>query len=511
MGVSSFLPAVKCSSCGDEINISMMGDHLCRPLGSNERRGSAKNASSNPRSRSPSKRSWGKQQQTYSHRGQVSTASTSGSSDFSGPTTPRDDEPIYASRGPAYDEYLDTIRQTSQSMESKFPHFPKREAHTSTAHFRPSVADTLNFSRIPSPDPESYDDSYEDRGERNAPVRAKPVKSSVLQRMNTLASGPFGSRKAAKPNDILPSRPEVLRSIDEVHSPPPRPRRPDETDYSIRSDSRSPDYPYDRDTIDNEEYSCGSKPYDTVTGHSRLKENQDPSFCPREQREERPRDARTKGAQGRLGPPFHTHRESSHEGEKRDALDDLLSEMSSNIDGQERPSSCSTSTSGSLKKAPRSSKSAPCRACRGNIHGKALTSRDGSLSGRWHRECFGCHSCSKVFAPEETFYVLDDRPFCARHYHKQNGSLCKRCGHGIEGRAVCTPDEDRFHPYCFTCVDCYKPLGKEYIEIEGRSYCAHDAKRMLTQNRHTKYQRRQTRLMSFGAQGYDVNHTNHRI
>lgn len=92
-----------------------------------------------------------------------------------------------------------------------------------------------------------------------------------------------------------------------------------------------------------------------------------------------------------------------------------------------------------------------CRGCGEAIKGKGLTSSDGRLTGRYHKDCFVCQTCREPFATS-TFYVWDDLPYCSRHYHGLNNSLCKSCDLGIEGPCLETERSDRFHPHCFTCM-----------------------------------------------------------
>jgi hypothetical protein len=92
-----------------------------------------------------------------------------------------------------------------------------------------------------------------------------------------------------------------------------------------------------------------------------------------------------------------------------------------------------------------------CRACHKTVEKNAVSAMDGKLKGKWHLECFGCHTCRRPF-PDNTFYVFEDAPYCKRHYHELNNSLCKRCSDPIEGYCAYTsPENWRFHPNCFTC------------------------------------------------------------
>ena len=91
-----------------------------------------------------------------------------------------------------------------------------------------------------------------------------------------------------------------------------------------------------------------------------------------------------------------------------------------------------------------------CRGCGEGIKGKSVSSKDGQLSGRYHRACFVCKTCRAPF-PTADFYVLGNHPYCNRHYHQLNGSLCRQCDRGIEGQYVETDSKQKCHPHCFTC------------------------------------------------------------
>ncbi|KAJ7109514.1 hypothetical protein C8R44DRAFT_713656 [Mycena epipterygia] len=117
-----------------------------------------------------------------------------------------------------------------------------------------------------------------------------------------------------------------------------------------------------------------------------------------------------------------------------------------------------------------------CRRCNLPIEKQAVSSSDGQLKGKYHRECFNCHTCHKPF-PDKTFYVLDSKPLCAYHYHEANDSLCAaaRCGQPIEGPCAVSHAGDRYHPEHMLCEfpgsgGCKERLD-EYWEIDGRMLC----------------------------------------
>lgn len=126
----------------------------------------------------------------------------------------------------------------------------------------------------------------------------------------------------------------------------------------------------------------------------------------------------------------------------------------------------------------------PCRGCGEVILGKSVSSADGRLTGRYHKECFVCYQCRIPFRTAD-FYVLRDLPFCAQHYHERNGSLCQGCLTGIEGQFLETNerqgrgpgDRRRYHPQCLTCRTCNVLLNGEYFEWNGQVYCERDARR----------------------------------
>lgn len=124
-----------------------------------------------------------------------------------------------------------------------------------------------------------------------------------------------------------------------------------------------------------------------------------------------------------------------------------------------------------------------CKGCNETITGKSISSSDGRLTGRYHRGCFVCFECHSPFQTID-FYVLNNRPFCAQHYHERNGSLCTGCHTGIEGHYLETvewnparSDRRRFHTECLQCRTCHVLLKGEYFEWNGEVFCERDARR----------------------------------
>ena len=115
-----------------------------------------------------------------------------------------------------------------------------------------------------------------------------------------------------------------------------------------------------------------------------------------------------------------------------------------------------------------------CRGCGELIRGKSVSSADGRLTGRYHKQCFVCKKCQAPFQTAD-FYVMHNNPYCARHYHELNGSLCTKCDRGIEGQYLETEQRLKFHPHCFSCQECHRILRDDYFEWNGRTLCEQHA------------------------------------
>lgn len=164
-------------------------------------------------------------------------------------------------------------------------------------------------------------------------------------------------------------------------------------------------------------------------------------------------------------------------GSKRSPHDAAASPESS----EEQPGPVARSATAPLPKpAPRPK--GRCRGCGEMIMGKSVSSADGRLTGRYHRSCFVCCYCRVPFETAD-FYVLDDKPYCAPHYHELNGSLCSTCDTGIEGQYLETlerrgrgiTDRQKFHPECLRCRACRVVLKGDYFEWNGQVFCERDA------------------------------------
>ena len=127
-----------------------------------------------------------------------------------------------------------------------------------------------------------------------------------------------------------------------------------------------------------------------------------------------------------------------------------------------------------------------CRGCSKPIlpKQKSVSSADGRLTGRYHKECFVCWTCKAPFQSSE-IHVHADHPYCAHHYHEVENSLCATCGKGIEGLYMETANvagrgREKHHPHCLKCTTCRLQLSTDYFELSGKVYCERDAFRLAS-------------------------------
>ena len=129
---------------------------------------------------------------------------------------------------------------------------------------------------------------------------------------------------------------------------------------------------------------------------------------------------------------------------------------------------------------PRAANKGNCRGCGELIKGKSVSSADGRLTGRYHKQCFVCKTCQAPFQTAD-FYIMHNHPYCGRHYHVLNDSLCKNCDRGIEGQYLETEKRLKFHPHCFSCQECHRILRDDYFDWNGRTLCEQHAFRAAQQ------------------------------
>merc|ERR1712228_514119 len=102
-----------------------------------------------------------------------------------------------------------------------------------------------------------------------------------------------------------------------------------------------------------------------------------------------------------------------------------------------------------------------------------------------HFECFKCSACQNLI--QGKFNVKDDGSYlcinCIGQQYgqdthivaidKNNPILCVVCNKVLSKNWIEGAKGEKFHNYCFKCMDCGSPLSKEpeYCEFEGKNYC----------------------------------------
>lgn len=131
-----------------------------------------------------------------------------------------------------------------------------------------------------------------------------------------------------------------------------------------------------------------------------------------------------------------------------------------------------------------------CKGCGLMVEKDAVSAQDGRLRGKWHSNCFRCTTCRRPFA-DKRFYVHNNAPYCKRHYHRMNNTLCMRCDEPIEGACIQTAEDWRFHAKCFLCSMCGMKLKENYYSFEEQTYCEKDMM-YIQRTRNVHVERRKT-------------------
>ncbi|XP_063683954.1 LIM domain-containing protein B-like isoform X2 [Bolinopsis microptera] len=109
-----------------------------------------------------------------------------------------------------------------------------------------------------------------------------------------------------------------------------------------------------------------------------------------------------------------------------------------------------------------------CFTCGGWVIGRVIE----ALDVKWHPECFGCYMCGAELC-ENGFFKHNGRPICIDCHDllkKKKKYICNKCFTPIE-EFVLWYLKESYHPYHFSCQNCYKPLDNKYKEKDNQFYC----------------------------------------
>ncbi|KAK9782618.1 hypothetical protein SCAR479_00961 [Seiridium cardinale] len=185
---SSFMPTVKCSQCGNEVEISMMGEHVCKgaPATDQPLPAAAPPDLLTGAFASLKQTVWG-----FGSRAAPPTVDTSVANEAY--ARPDQLTPVSASTG-------------SRTISPKTPNGRLGAGPTSDDYFSPAIADTMSpgstgrlggYGGFADPQPYEPEPMYYGSSPKTQPPQPQAA-PSLLQRMNTIAPGPFDVNRRPK-------------------------------------------------------------------------------------------------------------------------------------------------------------------------------------------------------------------------------------------------------------------------------------------------------------------------
>ncbi|MCJ8744899.1 hypothetical protein PDJAM_G00123940 [Pangasius djambal] len=93
---------------------------------------------------------------------------------------------------------------------------------------------------------------------------------------------------------------------------------------------------------------------------------------------------------------------------------------------------------------------------------------------RSHSRDRKCCECSAALS--RWYYEKDGRLFCRKDYWAKFGELCHGCSEPITTGLIMVAGEQKYHPECFTCLNCRNFIGDgdNYALVErSKLYCGH--------------------------------------
>ncbi|KAM7088752.1 LOW QUALITY PROTEIN: LIM domain kinase 1 [Ciconia maguari] len=97
-----------------------------------------------------------------------------------------------------------------------------------------------------------------------------------------------------------------------------------------------------------------------------------------------------------------------------------------------------------------------------------------ALDADWHADCFRCCECGASLSHQ--YYEKDGRLYCKKDYWARFGELCHGCSEQITKGLVMVAGEQKYHPECFSCLNCCTFIGDgdTYALVErSKLYCGH--------------------------------------
>ncbi|XP_031429212.1 LIM domain kinase 1a isoform X2 [Clupea harengus] len=112
-----------------------------------------------------------------------------------------------------------------------------------------------------------------------------------------------------------------------------------------------------------------------------------------------------------------------------------------------------------------------CRKKGFTLHGE-MSRRD----QRYRSQMSGRKCCECSTSLSHWYYEKDGRLFCKKDYWAKFGELCHGCTEPISTGLIMVAGEQKYHPECFTCLNCRSFIGDgdTYALVErSKLYCGH--------------------------------------
>ncbi|XP_060731541.1 LIM domain kinase 1a isoform X2 [Tachysurus vachellii] len=111
-------------------------------------------------------------------------------------------------------------------------------------------------------------------------------------------------------------------------------------------------------------------------------------------------------------------------------------------------------------------------------HTKVLALRGEMLrrDRRFRDQLRGRKCCECSVSLSRWYYEKDGRLFCSKDYWAKFGELCHGCSEPITTGLIMVAGEQKYHPECFTCLNCRTFIGDgdNYALVErSKLYCGH--------------------------------------
>jgi len=87
----------------------------------------------------------------------------------------------------------------------------------------------------------------------------------------------------------------------------------------------------------------------------------------------------------------------------------------------------------------------------------------------YHPDCFACDDCKKPLGTQK-YFIIGGKKYCQNDKLKHLDK-CKKCNQAIEENAIRTQEDDVYHADCFTCTQCGVVLHGKFFNVKDDKLC----------------------------------------